>query len=182
MHPADQPITPSAARHARQGGFTLIEVVIVMVILAIVTAIALPSFNDTLARNRVSAQNNEIVAAVNLARTLAVQTRSQAGFCGASATFDACSANFDNGFIVWVDENRNGTIDADEVRRAGELDDRLRLTGTADIRFDRRGQRTVPAGAGLLQLRPVGCASGKPFVSTLSISNVGTLTQTRGNC
>lgn len=182
MHPVDQRIQPARLSLAQQRGFTLTELVITMVILAIVTAIALPSFNDTLTRNRLAAQNNEIVAAINLARTLAIQARSQAGICGANSDATGCATNFDDGFIVWVDENRNGAVDPQEVRRVIEVDQRDTLTGTADLRFGRRGERAAPAGAASLELRPQACASGKPFVRTLTISNVGTVSQTKGDC
>lgn len=182
MHPVPQRIQPRRAVRPAQGGFTLTELVIAMLVLAIVTAIALPSFTDTLARNRLAAQNNELVAAINLARTLAIQSRSQAGICGANSDATGCAANYDDGFIVWVDENRNGAVDADEVRRVGQLDARERLTGAADLRFGRRGERTAPAGIANLDLRPQTCASGKPFVRTLTISNVGTVSQSKGDC
>ncbi|MCG6118745.1 MAG: GspH/FimT family pseudopilin [Aquimonas sp.] len=182
MHPADQPSFPCRMPIRKQRGFTLTELVIAMLILSILTAIALPSFTDTLARNRLAGQNNELVAAINLARTLAIQSRAQAGICGANSDATGCAANFDDGFIVWVDENRNGAVDADEVRRLIELDQRDRLSGVADLRFGRRGERTAPIGAASLELRPESCATGKPFVRTLTISNVGTVTQSKGNC
>ena len=185
MHPAVHAPSPRpsvALVPTAQAGFTLVELVIVIVMLAILTAIALPSFTDTLTRNRLAAQNNELVAAVNLARTLAIQSRSQAGICGSNASRDGCAASFDEGFLVWVDENRSGGPDAAEIKRFGELDTRDQLTGVADIRFGRRGERTAPLGAAALELRPQSCVSGKPFIRTLTISNVGTVNQAKGDC
>jgi len=60
-------ISPSKGR-----GFTLIELMVTLVILAILTMIALPSFRDTIRRNRVNSASNALLADLNYARAEAI--------------------------------------------------------------------------------------------------------------
>lgn len=53
--------------------FTLVELIITIAIAAILTAIALPSFREFMVRMTVSANTNELVGALNVARSEAVK-------------------------------------------------------------------------------------------------------------
>lgn len=55
-------------------GVTLIELLIVIVITAIVFSAAIPAFNGMIGRNRVATQTNDMLVAVNLARSEALRT------------------------------------------------------------------------------------------------------------
>jgi type IV fimbrial biogenesis protein FimT len=57
----------------RQAGVTLIELVVTIAILAILLSLAAPSIHETLKNNRLAAQNNEMVALINLARSQAIR-------------------------------------------------------------------------------------------------------------
>ena len=54
-------------------GFTLVELLIVIVVLAIGLTIAVPSLQEFLKNNRVAAQNNELVALISLAKSQAIR-------------------------------------------------------------------------------------------------------------
>lgn len=59
-------------RSQQQTGFTLIEVLMAVVIVAIMVAIAVPSFTETLERRRVVGAANELSADLQYTRSLAV--------------------------------------------------------------------------------------------------------------
>lgn len=175
-------MTPLA--HQRISGFTLVELVIVVAIGAITLALALPSFNDALVRNRLAGQANDLMAGVNLARTAAIELNTGGGICAANAGQNGCGGSWDNGWIVWADSNRNNNVEANEIRSIGRASSKDQILGTTDIRFDGRGRRILPAAAAAanLDMRPVGCTTGKQFVRGVTVSPVGSVTLTKGTC
>jgi type IV fimbrial biogenesis protein FimT len=175
-------MTPLAQRSSR--GFTMVELVIVVVIIGIIATIALPSFNDTLVANRLTGQTNDLIAGINLARTASIQLNSGGGICAANANQTDCGGSWDNGWIVWADVNRNTSVDAGEIRSVGTVDERDLMLGVNDIRFDGRGRRLEPPAAGnaVINLTPRDCASGKPFTRAININAAGSVNVTRGNC
>jgi type IV fimbrial biogenesis protein FimT len=64
----------SASGRAR--GFTLVELMVVIILVVVLSAIAVPSFRDLLLNQRLAASTSEFVAALSLARTEALK-RSQ---------------------------------------------------------------------------------------------------------
>jgi type IV fimbrial biogenesis protein FimT len=92
----------------RAPGVTLIEMMIGLVIVSIGMSIAIPSFQGMIARNTVATEVNEMLLAVNLARSEASRTGSSvsiravtpteanefgAGWCVVATTQVDCSAN-----------------------------------------------------------------------------------------
>jgi prepilin-type N-terminal cleavage/methylation domain-containing protein len=73
MH-APTHITIEARARRRTPGFSLIELVLVMTIIAVLSAIAVPRYADALARYRADAAANKIVADLGYARKLARST------------------------------------------------------------------------------------------------------------
>ena len=85
-----------------QSGFTMVELMVTIAVLAILTGLALPSFQGSLRSNRVATTSNEVLASFSLARTEAIRGIGRAGVCP-SATGLACvaSADWAAGWIVW---------------------------------------------------------------------------------
>lgn len=72
-------------------GFTLIELMIVLVILAVVLVFALPGFSNIFLGTRLTNYSNEIVSSVHLARGEAIKRNADITLC-ASADGATCSA------------------------------------------------------------------------------------------
>lgn len=64
-----------SARLRMQCGFTLIELMIVIVLIGIFAAIAIPSFTQFINKNRTQSLNNELLALLQYTRTTAVEQR-----------------------------------------------------------------------------------------------------------
>ncbi len=96
--------------NARERGFSLVELMITILIVAILTAIAYPSFRDFMHRNTVTAQANQVLASLQYARNEAVSRRYPTGFCGSTAG-SSCDggATLENGWMVWRSASLTGT-------------------------------------------------------------------------
>lgn len=100
----------------KYSGFTLIELMMTISVIAIITAIALPSFEDIIRRNTISTVANTIVASLTYAR-------SESADQGLSVQVNPIDgANWANGWQVIIDGNNDG----DFVDGAG-TDDTLRF-------------------------------------------------------
>ncbi len=95
-------------------GFTLIELMITVAIVAIVMTIGVPSFRTTILNNTRVAQVNEFVGFLNLARSEAIKTGFRVVICRSSDGATCATDNpgvWENGWLVFVDRNRNGAFD-----------------------------------------------------------------------
>lgn len=71
-------------RHCSSGkasGFTMVELMVTIAVLAILLAVAGPNFSDMLLRNRLSSGANDLLAALQLARSEAIRTNTSVEVC-----------------------------------------------------------------------------------------------------
>jgi type IV fimbrial biogenesis protein FimT len=120
---------PVQGRARRAAGFTLIELMIVLVILAAVLVIGLPSFSSAALVSRLKSYANEMVASVYLARSEAIKRNTAMTLC-MSADGNACttSGDWEQGWIVVVDPNDPTTV----LRYYEALSGDYKLTGYID--------------------------------------------------
>lgn len=109
----------------RSSGFTLVELMVVLAILAIVVSIGVPSFNTLIKNNRLSAASNDVVGALHFARSEAVRR-------GRAVGVQALDSDIANGLQVWFDANGDGNFGAGEEMRMVRLTDVSGLVVTAD--------------------------------------------------
>ena len=92
-------------------GFTLIELMVTIAVLAVILSFAVPSFQDLIRSNRTQTQTNLLTNAFNLARSEAIKR-------GAAVRVSALNnGNWHQGWRVWVDSNGNNTFDDSELLR-----------------------------------------------------------------
>ncbi|MRT01054.1 prepilin-type N-terminal cleavage/methylation domain-containing protein [Ralstonia pickettii] len=121
--------------------FTLIELLAVVAILAILLAVAIPSFAPMLNSNRLFAIQTEVISSLALARSEAAKRGVPVSMVSSTAS-GVVGNEWGPGWFVWVDSNANGVVDSGEVLRAHEaLSSGLTLSvpNSGVIKFDSHG-------------------------------------------
>jgi type IV fimbrial biogenesis protein FimT len=129
---------------AKQIGFTLLEMMFTIALLAVIVGIGVPNLRDFVRNSRMTSAANDIVTDFNLARSEAVKRRVAVTLCKSQNLAD-CDADDDDPFnrwIVFVDdadpavveaEDGNGEVDTDEViLRQREVAETLNVLTPAD--------------------------------------------------
>ena len=108
-----RPLSHQKPSSLKSDGFTLIELMISLAIVAILLAAAVPAMLDFLERNQSRAIISEVRNLVALARENAVHHGCHTIMCP-SENQTQCSRNMDAPVIVFSDCNRNREIDGDD--------------------------------------------------------------------
>ncbi len=102
-----------------QFGFSLIELMVAVTILALLATAALPSFSEIQQKGSLSVASNELFSSLRLARSEAVKRARRVTVCKTDSAFSdspLCDggANWQDGWLVFVDDNEDGSRDAGE--------------------------------------------------------------------
>ena len=140
---------------ARQSGFTLIELMVTIAIVAILAALALPSFQQSIRSNRVTTTANEVMASLSLARTEAVKGVGTAGVCPSSSG-TACTSTTDwsGGWVVWRTDRTSGSAVQTVVRYIQQKSGTVVTGPSAGVSFSVQGRPLD--GAGQVAVSPEG--------------------------
>lgn len=122
-------------------GFTLVEMMIALILLSIVMAIGIPSLGQMIRNNQMTTQGNNVLGALQLARSEALRRGQPVAACG-SGDGVACDGQWGQGWIVYANPGAANT-------GPGGVNEVIRVEyGSADInavgglvRFTGQGER-----------------------------------------
>jgi type IV fimbrial biogenesis protein FimT len=117
-------------------GFSLIELMVTIAVLAIVLSIAAPSFQAFVRNNRMTSVANELVSALNLARSEAVRRGKTVTVCQSDANAATPSCNgtsWTDGWLVFVGTAGAGDDDSANHIKVGQINlDGVQIDAPAD--------------------------------------------------
>ncbi len=160
------------AKTYQQRGFTLLELMVTLAVVAILATVAAPSFTSLIKSNQVSSMRDNLASSIKLARSEAVVVKTLVTIC-ASSNQSSCSGNtrWDLGWIIFTDANNDQTVSAG---------DRL-----VDVQYAQNGV-SIAGGVNFMTFRPSGVKTIAGLVnlgvcdqdavvdgSTISISSSG---------
>lgn len=159
----------------RQKGFTLIELMVAITLLAILLTIGLPSFRALIQNNRITAQTNAFISAHTYARSEAVKRSSRVDVCPRNLAGTACSGNdWNSGWLVLI---HNGAVlrvwDAPQAGITVTLDS----GNTQRVSYLNRGEVDVARD---FWIRAQDCTGEQQ--RNVSINTIGRITTTRVAC
>lgn len=145
------------------GGFSLVELLITLAVAAILLTLAVPSFQDYMANQRVRSASADLVSALNLARSEAVKRAADVSVVP--------TAGWANGWVVKV-----GAI---ELRKYSRVEGVAITASAAAPTYGRDGRIGSGAAVDFL-VAPIGTSSASPRCVRVALS--GKATSSVGGC
>ena len=131
----------------KNSGFTLMELMIVIAIIAILAGVAIPNFIGFLPRQRLAAGAQDVLQGLQKSRSKAIMTNRPV-----VVNFNAAA----DSFTAFVDENADGALDAGELTIADRtmpagIDLTTNLVGAVTaVTFDNQG---IPTTSGTMTVQ-----------------------------
>lgn len=94
----------------KKSGFTITEMLVTLSILAILLAIAGPSFKEFMSSSKMVSNANGMIGAFNYTRMEAIKR-------GSRVNIGQLGSDWTSGIVVWVDNDSDGSLDAGEELR-----------------------------------------------------------------
>jgi type IV fimbrial biogenesis protein FimT len=136
----------------KAGGFTLVEMMVALLVLAVLIVISAPGFTNLIKNNRMLSHMYAMRAALNGARSEALAQRAPVTLCRIKLTPDGptcddTAGDWNIGFMAFLDDNGNGVDDPNDQIFISKVieEDSLTVTysggfkGGNAVQFDSRG-------------------------------------------
>jgi type IV fimbrial biogenesis protein FimT len=171
--------TSKSTKRRASRGFTMLEVMVTLALIAILASIAAPSMIDFVRNNKMAAAARQLDADMILARREAIKRNTRVLVCPRGSTAGKCATAtttaWTQGWLVCYDADFDNDCDdtatnnPNPIRQHAALESTLTVTGPAAIaRFNANGTQGA-AGAGSLTFTTRGTWTGsKSYVESVT--------------
>ena len=166
-------LSNSQLRAKTQRGFSLVELMAAIAVLGVLSAIAIPSFNEMIMTTKLRSYANNLVASAHLARSEAIKNNAVVRLC-ASNNGTSCTGNWQNGWIVIKADNT--VIERQQATSDGYLI--TEASGTNTLNFQSTGIGSTQAALTICRATPDAgdqervvriSATGKPSITKTTV-------------
>lgn len=170
--------SPIKLSRSGQQGFTLIELIVTMAIVAVLATLAFPDFSETVRQWRRDSATRALTTSLQLARAEAIKSSRRLMLCpSTNGTSCANSTEWRNGWIVFVDDDADQAFDAGEriIQVTSAQSGLASLTSPAGLTFLQflpNGLRAATTGTARFTVTPSGATSATK-VNKVDVSQVG---------
>lgn len=163
------PVMTSPSLRTAAAGFTLIELIIAVALVAILIGVAAPSVRDFMSGVQLTGIANDLYTDLNLARSEAVKRDVRMTMCPSKNGLDCDDGGaWTDGWVVVVDANGDGKADsATDVLKRGYA-----LTGQATLTL---------SGGTKASFGPTGVVVGAPPIFSLCDPSASEVARKKGN-
>lgn len=107
----------SSLMNRSETGFTIIELLVTVVVVGILAALAMPSFQDLVRKRNATTVAETFVSDMRFARSESLKRTTPVTVCQSSnsATCSAVAGAWVTGWITFIDFNGNGAVDMDDT-------------------------------------------------------------------
>ncbi len=155
-----------------QKGFTLIELMVTITVLAIILGLGLPGLRDFVLNNRQVSAVNEMVASLQYARTEAIARNRTVSLCPSTDGASCSGSAWSVGWIVFNDDDADGAMDGGDEAVLRSVEPRGNLDFVSEggiangVTYRRNGRAAATGTFRLCDLR--GASHGKQIVMDLA--------------
>lgn len=138
--PAEPPtVTPRGRPQAglRARGFSIVELVVTLFVLSALAALAIPSITGVVNGGRLTGNANELLVGLQFARSEAIRRNVRTTICASIDGATCSNVTPWRGWVVFVDADNDGTVDAGELVRRGNIENPLQVRPSAAITNNR---------------------------------------------
>ena len=166
---------------ASSAGFTLIELMIVVAIVAVLLLVVAPDFGRFVADSRVTTTKDKLMAAISLARTEAIKRGEPVVVCRANVAGNDCANNgtdWSDGWLVFADLDDDGNLDGgiagnEIVRVQTDIDDLVTVNYSLNNPIIYNGRGILETGAAGDQTFIIGDAADNSIETGLFVRSTG---------
>lgn len=122
----------NTARRTVENGFTLVELLVTISVVAILATVAVPSFNATIRSNRVVGAANELLTMLHYARSEAIRSNALVILCASTDGSTCATTTPDNpaAILVFSSPTRGASR---SVTRSMSVTEGIRMTARDDL-------------------------------------------------